>query len=138
MWLYLKLPYSVEATSYPVFTADHILTQMQLLVLAMFAFVILKRYGLYPAEERGTILDTDIVYRKGGYGLASWAGNVWGKAGPALTAMFQGVFSRAYDRIYAAFSPQGLAARGPLTGGMAVWAAALLGVTLLLAFFATG
>lgn len=133
-WLYQMLPYPPEAMAYEVYTFEHILTQMQLLVLAIFAFVILKRYNIYPAEERGTILDTDIVYRKGGYGIATWAGSVWGKAGPALTAVFSGLFSRAYERIYAAFSPQGVAARGPLTGGMAIWTAALLGLTLLLAF----
>ena len=135
-WLYKQLPYPVEAMSYKVFTFDHILTQMQLLVLAILAFVILKRYNIYPAEERGTILDTDVVYRKGGYGLATWAGAVWAKTGRAMTGFAEGIFSRTYDRIYAAFSPQGLAARGPLTGGMAVWAAALLGITLLMAFLA--
>ena len=135
-WLYQLLPYPPEALAYEPYTFEHILTQMQLLVLAMFAFALLTRYKIYPNEERGTILDTDIVYRKGGYGLAKWAGTVWSKAGPAMTAAFEGLFSRAYERIYAAFSPQGLAARGPLTGGMAVWAAALLGATLLIAFVA--
>lgn len=139
-WLYEMLPFPHKAMAYSsdsLFTWDHILVQMQLLVLAIFAFVCLKRFGIYPAEERGTILDSDIVYRKGGFGLATWAGSVWGKVGPAMTAVFEGIFSRAYERIYAAFSPQGLAARGALTGGMAVWAAGLLGVTLLLAFMSS-
>lgn len=139
-WLYDLLPYADEAKGYgtkSLFTGEHILTQMQLLVLAMFAFVLLSRIKWYPDEERGTILDTDIVYRKGGYGIATWAGAVWSKAGPALSGFFQRIFSRAYERIYAAFSPQGLAASGPLTGAMAIWAAGLLGVTLLIALFST-
>ncbi len=135
-WLYQLLPHPPEALAYEPYTFEHILTQMQLLVLAMFAFALLTRFKIYPNEERGTILDTDIFYRKGGYGLAKWAGTVWAKAGPAMTAAAESLFSRAYERIYAAFSPQGLAARGPLTGGMAVWAAALLGATLLIAFMA--
>ena len=137
-WLYQMLPYPPEAQAYEPYTFEHILTQMQLLVLAMFAFAVLMRFKIYPNEERGTILDTDIVYRKGGYGLARWAGTVWGKAGPAMTAAIEALFARAYERIYAAFSPQGLAARGPLTGGMAVWAAALLGATLMIAFMSAG
>lgn len=135
-WLYSLLPYPVEAMKYEPFTVGHILTQMQLLIAAAFAFVLLQRISLYPPEKRGTILDTDWLYRKLGFGFASWAGTVWGKAGPALTSVFAGLSARAYSRIEAAFSPRGVLARGPLTGGMAIWTAALLGVVLLMSFLA--
>jgi multicomponent Na+:H+ antiporter subunit D len=137
-WLYNLLPYREEAMNYQPFTFDHILTQLQLLVLATFAFVLLKRFGLYPPEKPGTILDTDWLYRKIGFGMAQWAGTVWGKVGPAMTAVFFGLTGRAYDRIEAAFSPRGELARGGLTGAMAVWTAALLGLVLLLAFITVG
>tara|TARA_R110002020_G_scaffold224599_1_gene434241 strand:+ start:113961 stop:115709 length:1749 start_codon:yes stop_codon:yes gene_type:complete len=137
-WLYNLLPYREEAMSYQPFTFDHILTQMQLLVLATFAFVVLKRFGLYPPEKPGTILDTDWAYRKVGFGMAKWLGTVWGKVGPAMTAVFFGITGRAYDRIEAAFSPRGELARGGLTGAMAIWTAALLGLVLLLAFVTVG
>ena len=140
-WLYSLLPYREEALGYShhhLFTLDHILTQMQLLVLAIFAFVLLKRVHFYPPEKRGVILDTDWLYRKLGFGLASWAGTVWGKAGPAMTAAFGRMTDRAYAWIEAAFSPRGELARGGLTGAMAVWTAALLGVVLLLSFAAAG
>lgn len=133
-WLYQMLPYQTEAMNYQPFTLDHILTQMQLLVLAIFAFVLLKRFGLYPPEKPGTILDTDWVYRKAGWGFANWAGSVWAKVGPAMTAVFFGISGRAYERIENAFSPRGELSRGPLTGGMAIWTAALLGLVLLLSF----
>ena len=136
-WLYNLLPYREEAMSYgakKLFTLDHILTQMQLLVLAIFAFILLKRFGLYPPEKPGVILDSDWVYRKAGFGLANWVGTVWRKAGPAMTAVFLGVSSRVYRQIERAFSPRGELSRGPLTGGMAIWTAVLLGVVLLLAF----
>lgn len=136
-WLYSLLPYPVEAMKYEPFTVGHILTQMQLLIAAAFAFVLLQRISLYPPEKRGTILDTDWLYRKLGFGFASWAGTVWGKAGPALTSVFAALSARAYSRIEAAFSPRGVLARGPLTGGMAIWTAALLGVVLLMSFLAT-
>lgn len=136
-FLYKLLPYPVEALSYQPYTAEHILTQMQLLVLAAFAFVLLQRFGAYPPEKRGTILDADWAYRKAGYGAALWSGAVWAKAGPALMGVWQGLVDQGYRRIEAAFSPQGQMSRGPLTGGMAVWAGLLLGVVLILSFIST-
>tara|TARA_R110001592_G_scaffold9560_5_gene50602 strand:- start:2098 stop:3861 length:1764 start_codon:yes stop_codon:yes gene_type:complete len=137
-WLYNLLPFREEAMNYQPFTLSHILTQMQLLVLAMFAFVLLKRFGLYPPEKPGTVLDTDWIYRKVGLGMAQWAGTVWGKVGPAMTAIFFSLTGRAYSRIESTFSPRGELARGRLTGAMAIWTAALLGLVLLLGFITTG
>ena len=86
-WLYGLLPYPIEAAAYQPFTLDHILTQMQLLILAVFAFILLKRLMLYPAEKPGVILDTDWLYRKVGYGLFRWVDTVWSKIGPATPAI---------------------------------------------------
>ncbi|KCZ52505.1 cation:proton antiporter [Hyphomonas beringensis] len=133
-WLYNLLPYREEAMAYNPFTLGHVLTQMQLLVLAIFAFVMLKRLGWYPAEKPGVVLDTDWVYRKAGYGLFTWAGTIWQKAGPAMTAVFFKLTGRAYDRIEDTFSPRGELARGRLGSAMAIWTAILLGLVLLLAF----
>ncbi|KCZ46787.1 Na(+)/H(+) antiporter subunit D [Hyphomonas pacifica] len=133
-WLYNLLPYREEAMAYNPFTLDHVLTQMQLLVLAIFAFVMLKRLGWYPPEKPGVVLDTDWVYRKAGYGLFTWAGTIWQKAGPAMTSVFFKLTGRAYDRIEDTFSPRGELARGGLGSAMAIWTAILLGLVLLLAF----
>ena len=137
-WLYNLLPYREEAMAYQPFTLDHVLTQMQLLVLAIFAFVMLKRLGWYPPEKPGVVLDSDWVYRKGGYGLVTWSGTVWKKAGPAMSAIFFRLAGRAYDRIEATFSPRGELARGGLNTGMATWTAILLGFVLLLSFITAG
>lgn len=137
--LYNLLPYHEEAMGYShhhLFSFSHILTQFQLLVLAIFAFVLLKRVHAYPPEKRGIILDSDWSYRRLGYGLATWAGTVWGKMGPAMTAAFNRLSGRAYTWIEAAFSPRGELARGGLNGAMTMWTAALLGVVLLLSFMA--
>lgn len=133
-WLYALLPYPIEAASYKPFTLDHVLTQMQLLVLATFAFVLLRRFRLYPDEKPGTILDTDWLYRKAGFGFAGWANTVWGKLGPAMTAIFTRITTSAYDRLEAAFSPRGQLAQGGLTGGAAIWTAVILGIVLLMSF----
>ncbi len=74
-WLYNLLPYKEQAIGYGhhhLFTFEHVLTQFQLLILALFAFVLLKRVHAYPAEKRGVILDTDWIYRKVGYNLVTW------------------------------------------------------------------
>ena len=137
-WLYNLLPYREEAMAYQPFTLDHVLTQMQLLVLAIFAFVMLKRLGWYPPEKPGVVLDSDWLYRKAGYGMATWTGTVWQKVGPAMSGIFFKLTGRAYERIEDTFSPRGELARGGLASGMAIWTAILLGFVLLLSFITTG
>ncbi|MEO1406893.1 MAG: Na(+)/H(+) antiporter subunit D [Pseudomonadota bacterium] len=133
--LYSWLPYPEFALAYQPYTADHILTQMQLLVLAAFAFVLLKRFTLYPPEKRGLILDTDWIYRRFGASIAGWIGAVWAKSSPVFMNASAVLWTRTFRRLEAAFSPQGILARGALTGSMAVWTAGLLGVILFLSFF---
>ncbi len=136
-WLYSILPFADDPATvkYQPYTGDHILTQMQLLILAVFAFAVLQRLGAYPPEKRGVILDTDIVYRKVGYGLAAWTGAVWTNVGPALSGVFGGLSSRAFARLEAAFSPRGTLAQGGLYSGMAIWTVVVLGLALLITFF---
>jgi len=59
--LYSLLPYDVD---YQPYTVDHVLVQMQLLIFALLAFVILMKTGLHPPEIRATNIDSDVVYRK--------------------------------------------------------------------------
>ena len=147
-WLYNMLPCTTanaadvcylsgqDIKPYQPYTLEHILTQMQLLVLAILAFMLLKRFGFYPPERAGTILDTDWFYRKLGFGFATWANAVWQKAGPAMSGAAEVVAGAAFTRIEQAFSPRGELSRGPLTGAAAVWTAVLLGIVLIMAFFA--
>ena len=59
--LYSLLPYTVD---YHPYTVDHVLTQLQLLLFALLAFVFLMRSGMHPPEVRATNIDADVVYRK--------------------------------------------------------------------------
>ena len=148
-WLYNMLPCTVTAPAdvcmisgkeikpYAPYTVDHVLPQLQLLMFAVLAFILLKRFGLYPPEKPGTILDTDWVLRKPGYSMVKWAGTVWGKAGPALTAFFGRMGARTFEKIETTFSPRGALARGPLTLSMAMWSAVLLGVVMLVVLLAS-
>ena len=133
-WLYSLLPYPIEAASYQPFTIGHILAQLQLLALAVFAFILLQRLGLYPPEKPGVILDTDWLYRKAGFGAVRWIDTVWAKLGPAMTSLFRNLSERAYDRLVDTFSPRGVLARNGVAGGMAVWTTVILAVVLLLSY----
>ena len=136
-FLYRILPYADVALAYEPYTLAHVLTQLQLLILAIFAFVLLQRFGAYPPERPGTILDSDWVYRKPGYRLAVWSGRVWHKTGQTLSGVWETCSRQVLAQIEAAFSPQGELSRGPLTGGMAVWAGLLLGIVLLVSFYSS-
>ncbi|MEL6830749.1 MAG: Na(+)/H(+) antiporter subunit D [Pseudomonadota bacterium] len=141
-WLYGLLPCTAAAAAdvcmlsgeeikaYQPYTLDHVLTQMQLLILALLAFMVLKKYGFYPPERPGTILDTDWLYRRPGYGFFVWSGRVWDKLGPAMTTLAGRLASAAFNRLEAAFSPRGTLARGALTTSMAVWSVVLLGIVM--------
>lgn len=133
-WLYSLLPYPIEAAAYQPFTLEHILTQMQLLILAIFAFILLKRLMLYPAEKPGTILDTDWLYRKIGYGTVRWIDAVWSRISPATGAIAGRLAARTYHRMVAAFSPRGELARNGFSGGMTLWTTVILAVVLLVSY----
>ncbi len=135
-FLYSLLPFEDEAAVYlekSLWTTDHVLTQMQLLVFAAFAFIVLNRIKLYPPEKRGVVLDTDWVMRRPVYHSLVWAGEIWNRAGPAITGSALRVSRRMYDHIEATFSPQGQLSRGPLSSGMAIWASVVLSVVMLIA-----
>lgn len=135
-WLYGMLPYPEAALAYQPFTTEHIITQLQLLMLAVLAFMLLKRFGLYPPERPGTILDTDWLYRKPGYGFAKWCGTVWSKVGPVMTGLATQLSARTFKRLEATFSPRGALARGGLTVSMAMWSAVLLALVMLVILLA--
>jgi multicomponent Na+:H+ antiporter subunit D len=53
---YQLLPYAVDFVPY---TAPHMISQLQLLLFASLAFIVLIKSGLYPPEQRKIVLDTD-------------------------------------------------------------------------------
>jgi multicomponent Na+:H+ antiporter subunit D len=55
------LPYEMD---YHVYTASHVVTQLQLIVFAALGFFVALRMGLYPAVTNGRNLDTDWIYRR--------------------------------------------------------------------------
>ncbi|MBW2107682.1 MAG: Na(+)/H(+) antiporter subunit D [Deltaproteobacteria bacterium] len=57
--LYRILPYSVDYTPY---TVAHVVDELQLLLFGGLGFILICRFGLYPAEDRAIYLDTDWFY----------------------------------------------------------------------------
>ena len=75
-YLYALLPYAVD---YQPYTGAHLVTQFQLLLFAMLAFVILVKYWGYPDEIDSENLDTDWIYRR-------FLPALWGRGVDAVNA----------------------------------------------------
>ena len=58
---YQILPYSVD---YQPYDFSHVLSQLQLLTFAAFAFICLWHFKIYPPELNSTVLNSDWIYRK--------------------------------------------------------------------------
>lgn len=129
--LYAILPYPVE---YAPYTADHVLTQLQLLLFAGFAFVLLIVKGFYPVELRSINLDTDWLYRRLLPGLANICLQHIRTFWRAAARFTRYRLDRAYAAIHRVHGPQGPLARTSPAGSMVLWTAVLLGVTLVLTY----
>ncbi|MBL4908265.1 MAG: hypothetical protein JKX94_12490 [Sneathiella sp.] len=65
------LPYAAE---YHIYTASHVVTQIQMIVFAVLVFAIAVRFGLYPIATKSINLDFDWFYRKAGKAVCLKAG----------------------------------------------------------------
>ncbi|MFP6777902.1 MAG: Na(+)/H(+) antiporter subunit D [Alphaproteobacteria bacterium] len=127
--LYGLLPWEVQ---YAPYTADHVLTQLQLLFFSALAFAWLNLAKLYPPELPSVNLDADWLYRRLGLGAAHRAELLWISAeqgGARLVAHGGSLFQRAAARHY---GPASVFARTWSTGFAALWIVVLLGICLIL------
>lgn len=129
--LYDLLPFHLDH-AYQPYTASHVILQLQLLLFAALAFVVLMKSNLYPAEVRSTNLDTDWFYRKllpAVIGTVSWAIRL-------IDRNFRrgaiGLVNRVLNWCGRVFSETGPLGAIWSTSVMAFWAAVLLGVFLIL------
>ena len=129
--LYAILPYEVN---YVPYTMGHVVGQLQLLLFALLAFVLLFRTGIHPPEIRAINLDFDWTYRK-------FAPSVLGLAVIVVSRVFLGVTGMLNKAVYKVFvglnhshGPEGRMARNWPTGAMVLSIAVLLGATLLINF----
>jgi len=127
--LYAILPYPVD---YRPYTVEHVVSQLQLLLFAGFAFFVLL------SQMRRTLtisLDFDWFYRKFLHQLAD-------EFTLRTARVREQLEDRAYARVralignlYAHHGPHGVLARSWPTGSMVLWVALMLGCTLLLYIF---
>lgn len=127
--LYDLLPFE---SHYHPYTSAHVIVQLQLLLFATLAFVVLMKTKLYPDEVRSTNLDTDWVYRiliptvVGGLGFViSWADR---GARFSLIEILKS-FLRLIKRN---FNERGRMGSSWSTSTMTFWATVLLGTFLLI------
>jgi multicomponent Na+:H+ antiporter subunit D len=127
--LYAILPYPVD---YQPYTVDHLVTQLQLLLFAGFAFFVMLK------QMRRTLtisLDFDWFYRKF---LKEIGDEFTFRTSMARKQREQQAWlgvHRLIDNLYRHHGPQGTLARSWPTGSMVIWVAALLGFSLVLYYF---
>ncbi|MDB2687762.1 Na(+)/H(+) antiporter subunit D [Mariniblastus sp.] len=135
--LYACLPYEL-AHAYEPYTSGHVILQMQLLLFAALAFVVLMKTGLYPEEKRSENLDTDWAYRKAFPVLWTGARSLYGSADKAFRRGFVGLITAFIDRLNQSFNEQGTFGKTWSTSTMAFWSALFLGVFLVMYFLKGG
>ncbi len=129
--LYALLPYPV---TYQPYSIGHVLTQLQLLAFAGLAFALLIRFELNPVVLRSITLDVDWLYRRFLPGLVALVAQQMRYAWHGLTRAGLYRLGRGLVLVHRAYGPQGAIARTWPTGSMVLWIAALLGITLFLAY----
>ncbi|MBV1933724.1 MAG: Na(+)/H(+) antiporter subunit D [Parvibaculaceae bacterium] len=128
---YALLPYDVD---YHAYSFSHVITQLQLVVFVLLAFLLVKNTRFFPAPRATVSLDTDWLYRKVipyflGH-IATIVERIWTRWKHDANL----VVSNAIQASYRTHGPQGPVARTWPTGSMVLWVAALLGITLLLTY----
>jgi multicomponent Na+:H+ antiporter subunit D len=126
---YALLPWQIDFHPY---TADHVVSQLQLLLFSGLAFFLLLGW----MKRTNTItLDLDWLWRRAGSVLAREF-NLRGMAMRlALTQRATKAGARILRAVYRSYGPNGILARPWPTGGMAFWTTVLLAAYLILYYF---
>jgi multicomponent Na+:H+ antiporter subunit D len=130
--LYALLPHEVD---YHPYTVTHVVTQLQLLMFACLAFVVLIKMRLYPEEKRATVLDTDWFYRVAIPRFVSLARGVVVKIDGAIRSIFVTGLGEFLAKVDEGFNEKGLLGRTWSTSTMTFWASVLLAASLLMYYF---
>ena len=126
--IYGILPYAID---YEPYTVDHIVTQLQLLLFAGFAF-----FALLALMKRTlTIsLDFDWFYRKLLFGLFNWLKEFGPKLTTPAVLGFKSFGIKKFENLYKVHGPQGILARTWPSANMVLWVAIILAVAMILHF----
>ena len=131
--LYALLPYEVD---YVPYTTTHVVTQLQLLFFSALAFTVLMRTGIYPPELKSVNLDTDWSYRRMMPAVIWYLGVATRAAYRGVTGWVTAMLEKLVLLMYHSHGPDGARAAQWPTGAMVLNIAIVLGITLLVIFFA--
>jgi multicomponent Na+:H+ antiporter subunit D len=136
-WFYELLPFRDQALEYlgqQLFSTSHVLQQAQLLVFAVFAFMVLKWTKLYPPERPGVIIDVEWIWRKGLPQVSRALARPAAVAARVLSSLSSSTGGRVLALSRHVFASGGLVStKAPLTA-TAVWTLAILGIVMLVSF----
>ena len=131
--LYSLMPFDMDYP-YKPYTWDHVVFQLQLLFAAIFAFTLLKRFKVYPAERRAEILDSDWLYRRMGLGIVTGISAMWDRLNVHVVRFRDRLIGKARKKLYHAFSPAGAMSESVPSGLAVALTAAVLFVTLIVIY----
>lgn len=124
--LYDILPYPID---YKPYTLDHVVTQIQLLLFAGFAFFAL----LFLMKPTLTIsLDFDWLYRKLFPGMINWIKEHSPKFSGPMIISIKSFGQQRFNHLFEVHGPQGIFARTWPSASMVLWVAVLLAVSMIL------
>lgn len=135
--LYNLMPDPNAAGEYIPYTGSHVITQLQLLFAAMFAFALLKKLRVYPPERRAQILDFDWTWRKLGGGALAWMGAMWNRLDANMSIMFKRGSDFASRKLFHLFSPAGSISEDTPSGLASLMTGLMLAAALILVFIAS-
>ena len=128
-WLYDRLPHAMEAHPY---TAAHVLTQLQLLLFAALAFLVLIKTKTHPHEVPSVNLDTDWFYRKPLPALALRTAQLLERVRLFASAGTRRGLAFSYRAIHQYKGPAGPFARTWSIRAMVTWVTILLAMYLII------
>lgn len=126
--LYQYLPNPV---SYNPYTFEHVVTQLQLLLFALLAFILLYRNGLYPRDLKSINLDTDWFMRKPAKYLLVSLMSFYGHLLKMVQSLKIFTLNMTTRLLYQVHGPRSVIARGTSVGNMVIWVAVLLSACLI-------
>ncbi len=124
--IYGILPYPVD---YHPYSAEHIVTQIQLILFSAFAFFILL--PLFR-QTLSITLDFDWTYRKLLWLAIRWIKEHTPKFINPMMASIKAFGQRYFDHLFEAHGPQGFFARTWPSASMVLWVAILLATSMIL------
>lgn len=137
-WLYQFLPYQEAAIAYlesELWSPMHVIQQVELLIFAALAFMLLLWRKAYPPDRAGIILDAEWLWRRGGPELWSMIANAGRRAAKLSGGWLAGAGAGIRFAGRQVFASDGWVAGKFPASASAIWSLALLGVVLVVMLF---